>query len=69
MFVATCIAGMVTMATLNHHVIKIPTTTAATTPITSTTPMSTNATKMTTTAPIYLAMLYLCTKDPRIDLI
>ena len=33
MFVATCMAGMVTMTTLNNHpeVIKIPTTRSATT--------------------------------------
>ena len=43
LFVATCIAGMVTMATLNHHpgVINIRTTTAVPTPIYNTSSLST----------------------------
>ena len=56
-FTATCIAGMILMTTLNNRpeVIEISTTTA----------MSTTTTTLTTTAPIDLAMLFLCTIDPR----
>ena len=48
----TCMAGMVTMTTLNNHprVVKIPTTTASTTtPINSTAMMSTSTTTTTKT--------------------
>ena len=68
MFVTTCMAGMVTMTTLNNRpeVVKIHTPPVATTPINNTTSMSTNATTiMATTAPTDFAMLFLCSTDPR----
>ena len=74
MFVATCMAGMVTMATLNNRpeVIKIHTTTTDRIPTNSTTLISTHATTTittsttaTTTTPHDLAVLYLCTFDYR----
>ena len=65
MVVATCVAGMVTMATLNNHSKVAPThtTTTAMSSINSTTQISSNA-KTTTPTPT-LAMLFLCTMKLR----
>ena len=65
MFVTTCVAGMITMATLNNKpkVIKTRTTTSAPNPINGMTPMSSNAMTATTTTP---TTLLLCTDDPTV---
>ena len=69
MFVSTCVAGTVIMARLNNHpgTVSINTTTTTTTATTAVTPSISSAIsttpKMTTTAPTYLAMLLLCTKQ------
>ena len=78
MLVATCVAGMFTMATLNNRpdvtmMPEVTKTTAATTPISNTTSVSiyatTTATTTTlttkTTAQPNVAMLFLSTFNPR----